>query len=262
MHPHPDPDATLERLLGAILNDRPQTARAAWQAVRADSAAVAAVRKRLAHPAWQEPPSEPGLRHLASLLTLLHALDPAGFDAEIDRLRAAPLHPRHRLVVEVVARRQSDPPAGHLEADRPGEAVPVHVAPELGDPGPILTRLATWRATPGVDLTGVVRIDISDHTSRTDDAAGHASLFSGLHLHWHRDPGRGLHRWLHRHETEFAFYLAVAKHAAPEGDDGEAARAQAQAMLRRAHPVLTRGVRLLAPVLKPVAGRLFGGMRG
>lgn len=76
---------------------------------------------------------------------LLDELSRKAFRDEVARLGRARLHPAHRRTVALTARRLEDRSAGRV-----GPGVPVQVASDLGEPGPIVARLRgpTWKASP------------------------------------------------------------------------------------------------------------------
>lgn len=251
------PRRDLDRLLRGVATDDVALVRDAWRALLGrPAAATPLVRKTLRSDAFRGRARGPLARYLGVLLMLLDELSREAFRDEVARLGRAGLHPAHRRTVALMARRLEDRPAGRV-----GPGVPVQVAPDLGEPGPIVARIARWGEVVGPDLKGVTRIDVIARDGELDYLGLYSILFSGIVLTWPREPGRGLVAWARYAKTELTLYHEVGHHALGHLEGGqipeqeEEAEEYARRTLGRAHPVLRIVVRALFWPLAPWMGR-------
>ena len=231
----------IERLLRGVSTLHVETVRDAWRELLAQGpTALPAVLDKLDSEAWERPPRGPSTRYLGMLLAVLDEIDPQAFARVVDRLQAGRLHPVHRRTVEMMARRISDMAAGQI-----GPGLPVYIAGDVDDHALVMTRLARWSRTSGLDLENVARIDVIAKLPSMDYLGLYNLLFSGIILAWPATPRRGLAGWFDRIQEEFTFYHEVGHHACGHVEGGtvaqqeEEADAYARQMFRRAHPVAT-----------------------
>ncbi len=249
-----DTTSLINSLLRGVNFSNKETIRDAWRALlERGSVSVPAVEKKLRASTWKKVPRGPVIEYFTVLLSLLGALDPASQKREIQRLRAGKLHPVYSKILDGFSSRVGDRPVTHIGPD-----IPVYIAPEIEDLDLVAGNLKTWSRTSELELEGVTRIDVIASRPEQDYRGQYRLYFSGIRLTWPAKKVRRRNLWWKTLRAEHTFYHEVGHHACGHIEGGQVeeqekeANRYAKRMLRRSRPVISRVLRLLHFLLRPL----------
>jgi len=206
----------VERLLRGVSTGHVQTVRTAFRALlREPAEALPAALAKLDRSTWEAAPRGPSCAFLAILLTLVKAIDVDAFDREAARLAEQPLDPRHRVVLDSIARRRSTPRALTVAG-----GVPVHVTDEIDRPQEVARHLLGWSESLDDDLRGVSRIDVVAASKGLDYLGQYHLHLSRIVLAWPVEPRRRLKR-SDLDSLRFTYLHEVGHHALGHAEGGQ-----------------------------------------
>ncbi len=246
--------AQINNLLRGVNFSNVETVRDAWrELLDQGKAASPLVREKLRNPAWEKKPQQSLTDYFTIMLSLLCELDPDAGEQEIKRLNGRKLHPAYRNIAKSFLQRLQDRPATHI-----GPGVPVYIAPDIEDRDVVVANLERWSQTPQLELKGVTRIDIIARQPDFEYRGKYNLYFSGIILTWPQERVESWRLWALGLRAERTFYHEVGHHACGHMERGqveeqeEEANDYARKMMRRSHPVLSRSLRAVRFIIKPL----------
>lgn len=246
--------AQINNLLRGVNFSNVETVRDAWrELLDQGKAASPLVREKLRNPAWEKKPQQKLVDYFTIMLSLLCELDPDAGEQEIKLLHGRKLHPAYRNIAKSFLQRLQDRPATHI-----GPGVPVYIAPDIEDRDVVAANLERWSQTPQLELKGVTRIDVIASQPDFEYRGKYRLYFSGIILTWPQERVEAWRLWLLRFSAEHTFYHEVGHHACGHIERGqveeqeEEAKDYARKMMRRSRPGLTRFLRAVGYITKPL----------